>query len=225
MNNRQKDVKQIWKEDPTISYKNFLGLADEQTRQSVQHNKETIKILSTLFSTKKEEKSASDELKVSSRDGNFYPLSTALSSSLYCSKLIIRNINDVDFSFLFDSKIIPRIVGIDADSNLGKNINIAYRNIVPIEFSEAPQLAGPMGYHEYVIDGNHVSAKDGYLNFCVNSDINKTRIKVVIENCKGNITIIGLAEAQVSKIFENNCKKDLEFTLIPATLKVGQKSK
>lgn len=201
-------------DDALTTYKEFLAYAGEEVNQGVQYNSRVLHGLHTLFCSqepisKKDHKEP--ELKVHSYNGEPYPLSTAASRSLYCNKLIIRNVQNAGLFFNFDENIIPRIVGIEPISRkASEQLMITYRNIVPSEFSQATSLAGPMGYHEYVIDGSNYTGESAMINFTANSDGKLTPLRIVLENCKGNCMVRGLDEKAVSEIFSNKCD-ELEF--------------
>lgn len=202
-----------WTEDAQTSYKNYLGYAGEETNQGIQYNQSILGGLNTLFSDGKSSPKQ-PAIKVVAFDGDFESLSNAASCPLYCNKLVIRNMRDTSLMFHFEKDIIPGIVGIDAVNK--KSINefkIAYRNIVPNEFSEARSLAGPMGYHEYVIDGSAFTGKIQFLKFTANSDRLATPLKIVLENCNGgHCTVLGLDQKSVSEVFINKCdSKKFEF--------------
>lgn len=77
-------------------------------------------------------------------------------------------------------------------------VRCAYRNIVSSEFSLSPQLAGPMGYHEYIFDGGKISRK-GW-QYIVSIDQNAPT-KIVIENCQGCWSVKGITQEEMNRIF------------------------
>ncbi len=200
------ESKPIWTEDPLVSYKRYLEYCGDDIKKSVTGNQEALSALSFFYSGK--ETISEPELKVAAaHNGNFYPLSTAVGRPIYCSKITIRNIESVYIGLNFDTEIMPGIVGINARPKTADQLKIAYRNIVPSEFSQAPQLAGPMGYHEYIIDGNNY--KDlAIISLFINSDFKMTPLKIVVENCAGNISVNGIDEKDVNKLLENKCASD-----------------
>ncbi len=203
---KMEDEKPIWAEDALVSYKKFLEYVGIDVKKDIEHNQQVMSALSFFYS--KESKFDDRELKVHAYNGKFYPLTTAIKSPLKCSKLVLRNL-DCDYetglvSINFEPTIMNGIIGINATKNEADKMEIAYRNIVPSEFSQARQLAGPMGYHEYIIDGKN--CKDfKIIQFFINSDFKQTPIKIVLENCKGSILVVGLNEEEVNKIIENKC--------------------
>lgn len=193
-----------WTEDPLVAYKNFLNYAEQRVNDEVKFNRQMLTFFGASHTTEKEK-----ELKVYAYNGKFYPLSTMLSLNGYCSKVTIRNIERAMLIFNFKNNIISRVLGIEAGEREGKDIQIAYRNIVPSEFSQATQLAGPMGFHEFMIDGSKTNIKKtSLIQFFANSDFNATPIKIVLENCKGFCFVEGLDIDAFSRVFDNKCNED-----------------
>jgi hypothetical protein len=200
-----------WTEDPLVAYQNYLKYAGKGVNAGVMYNRAVI----TMFGAPSSEKN--NELEVHAHNGEFYPLNTVMRMPAYCSKVTIRNLHDVVLLFKFSDNIISGILGMQTDSRkLGQNVRVAYRNIVPSEFSQATSLAGPMGFHEFLIDGEHYQGNNKLLEFIANSDFNATPILIVLENCKGVCEIKGLDAAKVERIFENKCTPDLlTFNIVP----------
>jgi hypothetical protein len=183
-----------WTEDPVAAYKKFLEYAGSNLRAGVDYNP-------TLFGSPVDEKS---ELKVDAKNGKFNTLRTALNLPLCCSKITIRNLNKAFLLFNFREDILPGIIDVRADlDDVGiDTVNIAQRNIVPREVAQVRSLAKRMDYNEYLIDGKDYK-KDVSLIFSANRDFNQTPIQIVLENCRGFITVYGLEETALAKVFED----------------------
>lgn len=192
--------KSIWTEDPLVAFTKFLEYSDADTKKIDFNSKDVPK--PSLFTPSKEEKSAiNKELKVHVNDGEFYPLTTALNSNTPCSKLTIRNLDSSMIKLNFDPGIMPGIVGIQSSlKKMTDTIQIAYRNIFPSEF--ASYQCGPIGYHEYIIDGKNWK-KTAAIGFFMNS--NRPPMKIVLENCEGIVGISGMNKEEINTILENRC--------------------
>lgn len=209
--NNIEDSTNPWTEDPIETYKKFLKSAGEEVDAGVEYNRSMLTLFAPLSSPTSNPKK--EELKVYAKNCSFYPLETAVGMPLYCSKITIRNVEKAAFGFHFGENILPDILGIETKGKTAESLLIAYRNIVPSEFEQCPQMAGPMGFHEYIIDGNHFD-KTASITFVANSDFKKTPIKIVFENCNGMGVVKGLKDDSIDQIFENKCDKK-EFCLFP----------
>lgn len=202
--NNATEQNEIWPEDPLTAYKNFLKYAGKNVNDMVEYNLQANAMLASLYPGIKNLSPAPQELQVHAHNGDFYPLSSAESMPLYCSKLTIRNAAKANLHFTFGEKVIPGIVGIKSQGGeISENARVAYRNIVPSEFSNETQLAGPMGYHEYIIDCSGTKHAEIYIT--ANSDPNMTPLRFVLEKCTGSCLVTGLNQTAVEKVFTNKC--------------------
>lgn len=130
----------------------------------------------------------------------------------YCSEMTLRNLNtgylNIKFNFIanYDKALVsifknPYSSKIKVNSFLN-DVTIENRTIVPYLFKKAPQLAGPLGFHEYIMDGTNFlnEAQNGVgLDFYMSP---KFPVKFNIENCTGQWTVSGLTEDQFSIVFK-----------------------
>ncbi len=181
---RNPPLENPWTDDPLVAYKNFLKYTGQEVNEYVQR----------------------DDLKVHTYEA-FYPLKMLLDVNNFCSKITIRNVTDATLVFDFADDVIPRILGIKMidDSKAAPPIHVAFRNIVPYEFSQCTHLAGPMGFHEYIIDGKNNKLPP--MIFAANSNFEATPLKIIFENCKGKVDIHGLTPDKINAVFENKCNE------------------
>lgn len=189
-----------WIEEPTVAYNNFLQYAGPEVNKAVEHNRAVLSLLGTSSTPGIE-----TDIKVVAHDEDFLPLNTVISHNLYCSKITIRNVKKANFMFLFAENIFSRCLDIKVDDPyVAQILHIAYRNIVPSEFSQSAQLAGPMGFHEYLIDGSGFN-NDATIIFFANSSFDVTPIKIVLDNCEGSCSVRGIDKDGLARVFVNNC--------------------
>jgi len=194
----------MFRDNSLTAYKKYLEYAGPGVNAGVTFNRGMVSALQSFYGTGNTE--SPDEIKVHESNGEFQPLSKALSLPLYCEKITIRNLENAMLIFNFKENIISRILGIEcASKNTSQLCKIAFRSIVPDEFSQCPQVAGPMGFHEYLLDGQDQGAKEAFISFVANADFKQTPIKIVLENCKGTCSVTGLDAAATSRVFENKC--------------------
>ncbi len=180
----------IWSTMPSASeaYNDYLQYADPEVTGGILYNQKVCNTLNILYGIgedkeNNQEPSLSHLNVVQTTIGKYYPLSCYLESNMYCSKVTIRNLDAGLVRFIFKDEVHYGTLRIYADSDEAQKVNHALRTIVPDTFRSAPQLAGPMGFHEYIIDGSDYLMTSGLdLELHINP---KTPIKIVIENCKG----------------------------------------
>ncbi|MFA6304125.1 MAG: hypothetical protein WC627_13475 [Legionella sp.] len=189
-----------WTEDPKVAYQNFLKYAGDNVNDSVAYNNAMVASIAESMGNK-----TPSGQEVHAHNGVFYPLDLHIGQPFYTSKVTFRNIEKAKLYFEFESDILPRILGVtSSNKELLTTFRVAYRNIVPAIFSKTPSIAGPMGFHEYIIDGSNFKS-DAAITCYAHPDYNQTPLKVVIENCGGSCLVDGLETDAIAKVFENKC--------------------
>jgi len=139
--------------------------------------------------------------------GQFDPLRT-YNGPIYCTRMIFRNMRDVEVTIVYKSSIIYGILGKTyCDEKLASQASVSYRNTVPCVYESAPSLAGPYGIHEFLIDGasfvppvsKHTGkTKVSRLSFICNL---QSPISFDIINCSGKWIVDGIQREHVESRF------------------------
>lgn len=121
----------------------------------------------------------------------FYPLST-FEGPAYCNVVHISNMKNVDIVFELSTKYLHGILGrvrtfSSGENKLLVNGRTAFRTIVPQMYQKCSQLAGPLGVHEHIIDGQRVperraGKKNASLMFVAHPE---SWLVIMAENCTG----------------------------------------
>lgn len=206
-------------ESPNVVYSQFLKYAGNDVRATIEYNEATNRALSKMYSKDDNadkvsdqasaEKSPLDSLKVvAAHTGSFFPLNT-WTGNTYCSRLILQNLNSECVAFLFLEDVIPRVLGLrQVSKKMGQEAKVAYRNIVPSLFRQASSLAGPMGLHEFLVEGNGIDFKKESIIFVANKDRDVTPLEVYFKNCSGIVGVNGIDSNNT--IFHCSGSPDLE---------------
>lgn len=199
-NNQSAEKDYPWTEDPKVAYQNFLKYAGDDVNSSVGYNNGMV-----AWITESMGNNIPSGQEVHAHNGAFYPLEANNGQPFYTSKVTFRNIEKAELHFEFQKDILPRVFGIASkDPELLSTFRVAYRNIVPAIFSQTRAIAGPMGFHEYIIDGSNFKS-DASITCFAHSDFKTTPLKIVFENCGGTCTVDGLEKDAIEKVFENKC--------------------
>lgn len=184
----------LWKEMPGAveTYVAYLDYADPEVKQQLSYNLNMLSALSNFYGQSSpvnpEKESTINPDVVVAHAGKFYPLNAYLNGDGYCSKITFRNINSsvIHFTFSKDAyygTVRPRL---DGDYNIVNRLQLATRNIVPSHFRSAASLAGPMGFHEWLIDGDlykeNLTGPFTSLEFKINPE---TPMLIEFKNCSG----------------------------------------
>jgi hypothetical protein len=216
-------------------YQHFLESSSDQVKQYLNYNKELLEGLSS--------NTLSSRI-VAAHQGEFLRFETVTRLRPYMSYITFSKFQNVNMGILFKPDIIPRVMGVvNCDPDFAEKVQIAYRNIVPYEFRDesARSCAGPMGCHEYFIDGSSftpnfdpnqnedandtsedpLTAKSS-VNWIANNNPEITPLVLEIKDCQ-NVTFVvtGLQLDRLQKLFIVSKDTKIEFLPLSST---GKKS-